>query len=237
MVFVGSSMAETSAHSASFTLNGPSRTSSIASRIAVSSTAVASDIDLPVSLPASGTSTAAQSRISASTSYGLSDSSFDFEFDHIRRNTAPYAESEVELYFRPDDDVDYVFSGIYSSLDAVGHPIVLSLILNDLTTSTTLFSSYDASEDSPNEIFTLGQSGGEFSFVSGRPTGTLISGHDYFLHVFAQIEGDPLAATGTVQGTGFVRLAFVPEPSTAWLMGLGLVGFSLGRPGRARRTH
>lgn len=233
--FVSTALAATSAVAASFTLNGPSRTSSIAAAMALSSTVNLSDVDRPTALPLSGSVSVAQSRISATTTYSLSEAAFAFGFDHVRRNAAPFTESDVEIFFRPDADVDFVFSGIYSALDGTGHPITFSVLLNDLTTSSSVFASYDFSRDTPNEVFALGQSGGEFSFVFGLPTGRLLSGHDYALSVLARIEGDPLSDDGIFRATGSVRLEFVPEPSTALLLGLGLGGLSRGRRREARR--
>jgi len=197
--------------------------------MALSSTTELSDVDRPTFLPSSGSTGVVQSRVSATTTYSLSEAAFEFGFDHVRRNAAPFTKSEIEIFFRPDADVDFVFSGSYSAQDATGHPITLSVLLNDLTTSTTLFASHDFSQDTPNEVFALGQSGGEFSFVFGLPNGRLLSGHDYALSVLAGIEGDPLSDIGIFPAAGSVRLAFVPEPSTALFLGLGLGGLSLGR--------
>ena len=221
------------AEAASFTLNGPSRSSSIGAALALGSTVELSDIDRPIAVPASGTTTVTQSRVSATTTYTLSEDAFDFGFAHVRRNSAPFTQSEIELFFRPDADVDFAFSGLYSTVDGTGHPVSLSVLLNDLTTSTTVYASYDFSQDTPNEVFALGQGGGEFSFLAGSPIGRLFSGHDYSLSIFAGIEGDPLSDTGVFQGSGSARLAFIPEPGTALLLGFGLAALSVGGRQRA----
>ncbi len=217
-----------SAEAASFLLNGPSGTSRISADLSLSSTNGLTDVDHPTDLPAAGSTAVSQSRVSALTTYDLSESAFAFGFDHVRRNAAPHTGSEVELFFRPDSDVDFALSGLYSAVDGTGHPITFSVLLNDLTTSSTIYASYDFSRDTPNEVFVLGQSGGEFSFVFGLPTGRLRSGHDYSLSVLARIEGDPLSDVGVFRAAGSLRLEFVPEPSTALLLGLGLASLSAG---------
>ena len=188
----------------------------------------------PTSVPTARTLTATDFPIisTSTTTYSLSTASFDITFDH-RRGPAylSYATSEAEISFIPDVDVDFVMSGVYSSADPDGRVVRLSAELYDATDpSQVYFYSEQESNATPDESLTLGQSGGDYFNVSaGSPTGQLIGGHEYYFFVAATIYSWPTSGTNYAHAGGSVTLSFVPEPSTATLLGAGLAGIAAAR--------
>ena len=69
---------------------------------------------------------------------------------------------------------------------------------------------------------------------TGSLTGTLLAGHYYVFSYRSDVsmlyEASPIPSA---TAAGFVALSFIPEPSTALLVTLGLVGLAVKR----RRVH
>jgi hypothetical protein len=111
---------------------------------------------------------------------------------------------------------------------------MLSVRLDDLTAPANLFNSVQESLATAAESFTVGGSGGDSSNVNtGLATGTLIGGRNYRLIVQNVIHAQSSAATQAATGSGTITLTFVPEPSTALLLGAGLAALAAAR----RRTR
>jgi hypothetical protein len=192
------------------------------------------DIDVanPAAVPESGTLTAAASGTAGSASYDLAGSGFSFGFDAGISGT-PGANAFLLglLYFVPDADVDYVFDGSFTATDVDGRHVTLTGSLYDDTAGTSLFSSYQTSDNTANESFTLGLQGGDLdNILSGSPTGTLLAGHTYSLYLFAEIENTDAAYAQTATATGALNLTFVPEPGIGLLGIAGLLGLAARRP-------
>src|SRR5262249_14344270 len=187
----------------------------------------------PTSLPAAGGPTAISGNSSSTTTYSLSNTSLDFTFALARGSSyASGSFSYATIFFRPSSTVGYALSGAYASDDADGRNNILQVELDDRTAGPLYFSDQE-SLATVGESFTLGGLGGDASnTLDGSPTGTLIANHDYELLVIAQLAVYPSAATTGAQATGYVSLAFVPEPSPGLLLAMGMLGRAAGR-GRA----
>jgi hypothetical protein len=171
---------------------------------------------------------------SSYTEFNVSNAGFNITFDHTRAaTTGAEAGSNSDLYFTVDDDVDFQFSGAYAASDADGGTLRLEARLVDRTIVTALdwlYRSYQVSHSTPNESFILGLQGGdEANVLFGSPTGTLIAGHEYHFYFTTYINAANITPTEPATASGFVNLAFVPEPSTASLLALGLVGIAAVR--------
>ena len=181
--------------------------------------------------PFSDSHTSSDGSASATSSYELSDAGFEITFEHARagsNDASGEAQSYGEIFFRLDTDAVYELTGAYSANDSEGRHVILDVFLDDQTTGTNLFgSTQDSYGDTPNESFVLGGVGGDFSnHLAGSPSGPLTAGHEYRLFYGALIGDRPLPAVQPASASGFVRLAIVPEPSTAGLLLLGLIAIA-----------
>jgi hypothetical protein len=189
----------------------------------------------PVSLPTSGAPTATQGPNQSTTPYSLSNASFQFSFDNLRGTALDAAASSLSaMDFSPDSNIDYVLSGVYTSDAPEGSDTFLRVDFYDFTASQLLFFNIQRSLATPAESFVLGQQGGDAeNTLQGSLTGTLIAGHHYLLTTTAYVAAYPSPTASPARGTGYVTLAFVPEPGTGLLVIAGLLGVAGAR--RARR--
>jgi hypothetical protein len=227
-------LANSTALALTVTLN-PVGTSYVRSQASDGST-INNDTLYPTTLPYPNSHSVTQGGSSSSTDYDLSDASFEITMEH-ERETANNAHglSLAFIYFTVDQNVDYLLEGVYTAVDAAGRSIVQLASLYDNTDSSSSFYGRQESDHTPNESFTLGLAEGDNSnSVSCCLTGTLLAGHEYLFHYYNIVNaaaGSPSAATAD----GYVRLTFVPEPSTALLLAGGLAG--LAAAGRRRSRH
>jgi hypothetical protein len=187
----------------------------------------------PASLPYSYTSSSIDRGASSESEYDLSNDAFDITLDHYRLSTyGSYGWSTGDIYFSVDQDVNYTASGSYTAVDADGRLIDLRAWLYDITGISMLFDSTQQSRSTPDESFTLGLTEADYAPLnsfSGSLTGTLVAGHDYRFHYFAMLLANPSSSTTAATASGSVSLTFIPEPSTALLLALGIVGLAARR--------
>lgn len=119
--------------------------------------------------------------------------------------------------------------------DPDGRTTVLNINLFDLTTSSTIYQSYQQSFATPDESFTPGGSGGDDVSEFSSSTTTLIAGHDYDVEISTIMGASLLFTTNAATATGSLFLSFVPvpEPSTGLLVSSGLLALAIGRRKRA----
>ncbi len=184
----------------------------------------------PTALPYSDISTSVDGEASSESEYDLSELGFDVTFDHTRESSFDnLAKSVGAIYFSPDQDIDYIASGSYATVDPDGSWVQLAVSLTDLNDlddlddNMTLFQSYQESDSTADESFTLGLSEGDTpSINTGSLSGTLLKDHDYVFSYIAFIHADPGTAS-VATATGSVSLTLVPEPSTGLLSMMALI--------------
>lgn len=173
----------------------------------------------------------------AYTGYSLSNDAFRFELEHTRGTaSSSWARTGLNLLFRPDADVDYVLAGGYATVDPDGGKTSFYVALRDYESGTLLFENFQESASTPDEAFALGlEEGDKANLRSGSIAGSLLAGRTYQLNLQSYINSGPgpEEAPSQASATGDVSLQFVPEPSAAALLGLGLFALTV----RARRLR
>jgi len=167
----------------------------------------------PAALPYFEVSSSVDGLASSRSTYELTNAGFYASFDHSRTSaTFSNAYTDVGIFFRVDQNVDYVVSGSYSVADADGRRVTLSLGLVDFSADppVNLFNSYQESQATPNESFSVGLSEGDsLNLDLGSSTGTLIAGRDYWFTFSTAIEAYP-ATTSAATATGSISLGLGP---------------------------
>ena len=178
----------------------------------------------PTALPYSHTSTSTYASNDSETMYTLSNAGFDITFDHSRTGAlGNYAQSLGSIEFSVDQNVDYVASGSYSTVDPDGGHNTFRGWLYDITDVSDIFKDYQTSYGIVDESFTLGDGFG----YTGSLTGTLIAGHEYLFQHDASIGAAPTSLPSGATASGSISLSFTPapEPGTGLLVMVGLLGF------------
>jgi hypothetical protein len=159
-----------------------------------------------------------------------------FDVDHKRSGTrSSQAITYGGLTFTANANEPYELSGYYNSICAGGSAfMLLEVSLGDITASTNMFRSDQASRSTTNEQFVLGGTGGDESNVlSGNIAGYLISGHEYQLDYTLGMTASPNADPGaTALGNLTLTIGTVPEPSSLLLCLAGVVATIGGRKRR-----
>lgn len=198
-----------------------------------------SDDKFPTTIPDVDLGTTTSGPASSSSIWNLSDGGFNITFDHSRGSAlGSYGFTDAYIYFSVDEDVDYAISGNYSAVDPDGSRLLLwTRLSSGAAFAETHLISRQESRSTVDESFTVGLSEGDFRNERiGSLTGTLVADHDYFLRVTSLLNVFPIAnATGGATASGSVSLTFVPEPSSASLIVLGLVALAVRRRRAAAR--
>lgn len=122
------------------------------------------------------------------------------------------------LNFTVDQDSYYSLSGEHALTG--GQRVSMQVIFDDVTTGVRCFRNYQYSENSLNEVLTLGQPTGEHAELTGDIIGPLVAGHRYSLSFNYQI-ANPLGADGGASSVGNLYVTLCPEPGSALLLVLG----------------
>lgn len=158
------------------------------------------------------------------TRYSISESGIVLEVDHfIAGQAGSRASSILNVSFLSTIDQTFVLSGVYAASDVDGRQMGLAARLGP---GAGGFEMTSLSESTPNEILVLGEAGGDTSNqTSGYLTGYLRAGIPYGLEFITHLSSTSATPSGA-RATGRLTLAFVPEPGTAVLLGLGLAGLA-----------
>lgn len=187
----------------------------------------------PLALPYLNSLSAVDGANSVDTTIVLSSSAFRISFQHTRGDLGfnSTAFSAGNLFFSVSSDVEVFVDGRYIAEDEDGRTTYLSVLVNRVNSPVTRYESTQESRSTPNESFTVGGAGGDFrNRRSLQQRFTLFAGDEYSLQYAAYIQASPSAATGPATANGLVKLTFIPEPSTALLLGGGLLALGRRRP-------
>jgi len=148
-------------------------------------------------------------------------SSMDRDGSYVDDNLVSMACFFGGMDFTVDADSTYTISGQHALTGS--QRVTAQVYFTDLTANTTLFSDYQYSEYTTDEVLVLGQLTGEYNDLSGAATGPLIAGHQYSLS-FNYMIVNPLGTDTGASSVGNINVAISPEPTSALLLALGLIG-------------
>jgi PEP-CTERM motif-containing protein len=190
----------------------------------------------PSALPYSISDSATNGDAHATSVFELSSDGFRIEFDVVNGGnpSTPFAYATGYVHFSTDTPVEYRISGRYTAQGADGQQTRLGAGLTDFTGGglIQLFSNDQFSNHTPDESFVVGERGGDqWNELRGSASGVLVPGRAYGFWGMGSLDSYG-ATTPPATATGFVEIVFVPvpEPETALLLALGLLGL------RARRS-
>jgi hypothetical protein len=222
-------LASSSAHALTVTLD-PGTSGSFLQSIA-SAGVTQTDTIYPV-LGTGATALVSDGASSSITSYDLSTSALIMGGDVVRDSTVlfGYGQAGAVIHFAVDQNIGYDITGLMTATDPDGRRVHFEAELLDITAGTTVFHSVQESQATPNEVFSLGLTQGDYdNLLVGNAIGTLVAGHEYRWLMSAFVQSVPSMSAGGGSATASVTLSFVPEPSTALLLGLGLGALATAR--------
>lgn len=163
------------------------------------------------------------------TAYDLAGQYLRLDFLEHTFSTDSAAEAEGSIYFTVDADIPYQLSGEYllPAISGGRGGTYFGLTLTEWGTGHIFdHRQSTAVSYSPAELVLGEEAEATSSILSGSLTGALHAGAHYRLHyrALAYSNGNSTFRTGT----GFLLLA-IPEPSTAAMLGLGLIALGAMR--------
>ena len=176
---------------------------------------------------ASGTASSGQSTASAAWNLSASEFLITASLSRDPAGAAGLAQVVANIWFSVDQEIEYEIVGAMRTMDPVAGIVELVGFLQESPHSGNYaYYSRQDSRATPNESFSLGGTGGDFSNAfGGSPSGTLTAGVWYQLWFEASME-TRFASAVPASGTAHLSLTFIPEPSTVFLLGLGILGIA-----------
>lgn len=145
---------------------------------------------------------------------------FSFDTSQLRSSIpGSYAElSTSEFVFETSETTTFELSGFFNVIDAGENEsgaVLMELLLLDNKADEVLTRSNQISIDTPNEQFTLGEQGGDFSNESaGDLVGTIVAGHTIWLSFrLAMATNSPDSGANGI-GNITLKIGTIPEPSS-----------------------
>jgi hypothetical protein len=184
-----------------------------------------------IALPASGMLNLAKPNVTASADYAFADTGFTMNNVSYSLAAVNQVSSSAELYgqilFTPNVNATYTISGSFNWSGNWANGVTLWARLQDVTDATPV----DITNHYYNASGILSTVSLNVTAAPGRPTtGILTTGRIYEFDFDLAADNNMYSPdTGVAQGQ--VAIAFVPEPATLLLFGLG--GFGLLRRKRA----
>lgn len=201
-----------------------------------------STLDTSALIPTNTAITATKGGSSSTTTIGYNEvggeTIFAWDLNHTRAAGAYASAGSFSNYllFSVNENAAYELSGFY---DMTGDGTTyFAAVLFDQTTSQYVFYNEQFSDHTPNESFSLSETGGgdaqNLQFGTSGLTGSLLMGHQYSVffnsYIFSGDTSLPGYSPNTASAVGNVTFSIaaasgaVPEPSSLALLGLGVLG-------------